>query len=80
MGYEVFAYIYSSILFSLYHTAMIGTWFSPLIFMICMVGLVGAGLIFNEIVKHCDNIYGSYLVHLGANIGINLIGAYLFLK
>lgn len=80
MGYEVFAYIYSSILFSLYHTAMIGTWFSPLIFMICMVGLVGAGLIFNEIAKRCDNIYGSYLVHLGANIGINLIGAYLFLK
>jgi membrane protease YdiL (CAAX protease family) len=80
MGYKMFAYIYSSILFSIYHTAMIGTWFSPLIFMICMVGLAGAGLIFNDIAKRCDNIYGGYLVHLGANIGINLIGAYLFLK
>lgn len=80
MGFKVYSFVYSSILFSLYHTTMILNWFSPLIFIICMVGLAGAGLIFNEIAKRCDNIYGSYLVHLGANVGINLIGAYLFYK
>lgn len=79
MGYKGYAFAFSSVLFSLYHTTMILNWFSPLVFVICMIGLTGAGLIFNEIVRRCDNIYGGYFVHVGANIGINLIGAYLFL-
>lgn len=78
MGYKTFAYTYSGIMFSLYHTAMIDSWFSPFVFIIIMAGLFVAGLVLAEINRRFDNIYGGLLIHIGANIGINLIGAYLF--
>lgn len=79
MGYKKYAYIFSSIAFAIYHWVMISTWFSHLIFALCMIALFVAGVIFNEIDRRSNNIYGGFLVHLGANLGINLIGAYLFI-
>lgn len=78
MGKKRYAYFFSSILFALYHIGIFGSWFSPVMVAFCIVGLVVAGLLFCEVDRRCDNIYGGWLIHLGANVGINLIGAYLF--
>jgi membrane protease YdiL (CAAX protease family) len=77
LGFKRFSYIFSSVLFSLYHIVMMNSWFSPQIFLLCLAGLIGAGLIFNELDKRCENILGGFFVHLGANLAINLIGVYL---
>ena len=77
LGFKRFAYIFSSILFSLYHISMMNTWFSPQMFLLCLVGLVGAGMIFNELDRRCENIWGGFFLHIGANLAINLIGMYL---
>jgi membrane protease YdiL (CAAX protease family) len=77
LGFKRFSYIFSSVLFSLYHIVMMNSWFSPQIFLLCLAGLIGAGLLFNELDRRCENISGGFFVHLGANAAINLIGAYL---
>ena len=77
-GEKVYAYLFSSVLFALYHIGIFGSWFSPCMLVFCVVGLVLSGIFFCEVDRRCQNIYGGWLIHLGANMGINLIGAYLF--
>jgi len=76
LGFKRFAYMFSSVLFALYHIAMMNSWFSPGIFLLCLVGLIAAGMLFNELARRCENILGGFFVHLGANLAINLIGMY----
>ncbi|MCL1903729.1 MAG: CPBP family intramembrane metalloprotease [Oscillospiraceae bacterium] len=78
MGYKRVAYIYSSLLFSLYHIFIIDRLFSLGIFIFLMCGLVAAGLIFNELSRRCKSVTGSLIVHISANIAINLVGVYYF--
>lgn len=73
-----YAYVFSSVLFALYHIGMFQSWFSGGMFLFCLIGLVAAGLVFCEIDRRYQSIYAGWLIHLGANIGINLIGAYFF--
>lgn len=80
MGYKWFAYIFSSVLFALYHTGMMISWFSVEMFVFCMFGLIVSGIIFGMLDKYCNNILGGFFLHLGANLAINLIGAYLMYK
>ena len=74
----VFAYSYSVVLFAVYHVTMLDGWFTPSIFVLCMAGLIAAGVLFNVIAEKCETALGSYFVHAGANLAINLIGAYFF--
>lgn len=77
-GHKAYAYWFSSVLFSLYHISIFQSWFSPPMVALCLMGLVGAGVFFCEVDRRYDNIYGGWLIHLGANVGINVIGAWLF--
>ncbi|MCL2632980.1 MAG: CPBP family intramembrane metalloprotease [Oscillospiraceae bacterium] len=77
-GYRKFAYVYSSLLFSVYHVFIMDDWFSPAMFILLLAGLVAAGLIFNELTKRCKSVFGSLIVHVSANLAINLIGVYYF--
>lgn len=78
LGYKRFSHIFSSILFSLYHVVMVGNWFSLPIFALCIIGLVLAGIFFNTLDTKGQGILGGLVTHIGANLAINLIGAYLF--
>ena len=69
-----FAYLFSSTVFSLYHVAMMVGWFSPLLFLLVMVGLTVGGILFNLLNEKLDTIYGSWLTHMFANFAINTIG------
>ncbi len=72
-----FAYIFSSLLFALYHTGMTSGWFSLPLFLLMLLGLFIGGTIFNYLNEKSENIYMSYLTHMCANFAINLIGMFL---
>jgi len=76
---RVFAYIFSALSFSLYHTAMMIGWFSPVLFALVMVGLAAGGVLFNFLNEKTDTIYCSWLTHMFANFAINTIG-FMLLK
>lgn len=73
-----FSYLFSAAAFSLYHIAIMTSWFSPLLFVLLIGSLFLAGLLFNWLNEKNDNIYSSWLVHMFANFAINTIGFILF--
>lgn len=75
---RAFAYIFSSLMFSLYHIAMMIGWFGLPVILISLAGLFAGGMIFNRFDESKENIYLSWLVHMFANFSINTIGFILF--
>lgn len=73
-----FAYIFSSIMFALYHIAMMIGWFDIPVIILALVGLFVGGLIFNRFDDKYNNIYLSWLIHMFANFATNTIGFILF--
>ena len=78
MDYKRYAYVYSSFLFAFYHVAVLNNALLPGMFIFCIAGLVGAGLIFNALAIRCKNITGSLIVHISANLALNLIVSFNF--
>ncbi len=73
-----FAYIVSAFLFTLYHIAIMGNWFSPILFALAMAGLFVGAIIFNYLNEKGGNIYNSWIVHMMANLSINTVGLIMF--
>ncbi len=73
-----FAYIFSSLMFALYHVAMMIGWFSIWVYLIIVAGLIAGGMIFNYINAKSKSIYTSWFVHMFANFAINTVGFILF--
>jgi len=73
-----FAYIFSSLLFALYHIAMMIGWFGVPVIIISLLGLFAGGMIFNRFDEKNENIYLSWLIHMFANFATNTIGFLLF--
>ena len=71
-------YLFSALTFAVYHVAIMSGWFSPLIFVLMILGLAVGGIIFNRIDDGADSIYPSWIIHLFANLGINTVGLILF--
>lgn len=72
------AYILSSISFAIYHIAIMTGWFSIILFILIMIGLVIGGCIFNYLDDKNENICNSWMTHMFANFAINTIGFILF--
>jgi membrane protease YdiL (CAAX protease family) len=72
------AYVFSAAAFSLYHVAIMSSWFSIYLFLLLLVSLFVAGLLFDRLNEKSRTIYPSWLVHMCANIAINTIGFILF--
>lgn len=73
------AYLFSSLLFSLYHTAMMIGWFSLPLFLLILVGLAVGGAIFNFLNEKYNTVFVSWIVHMFTNFAINTIG-FILLK
>lgn len=71
-------YIYSSVLFGLYHIAIFKTWFSPSIILLCLLGLITVGFLFNWLNTKSQNLINSWLVHIFADTAVILIGLKMF--
>ncbi|TCT20920.1 CAAX prenyl protease-like protein [Melghiribacillus thermohalophilus] len=78
-GNKTFAYIYSALLFSLYHLAIFAVWFDVSLLLLALVGLFSIGLIFNYLNTKSGNFLNSWIVHIMADIAIVSIGFYWFL-
>lgn len=67
------AYIFSSVLFAVYHIAMIGTSFPlPLLFLV-LIGLTIGGFIFDYVDETNETIYNSWIIHMFADFAIMTI-------
>ncbi|WP_220464469.1 CPBP family intramembrane glutamic endopeptidase [Paraliobacillus salinarum] len=73
-----FAYLFSAGLFSIYHVAIMIQWFNISLFILLIVSLFIAGILFNWLNERNENIYTSWFVHMAANFAINTIGFILF--
>lgn len=76
-GYRRFAWGFSAVAFALYHVCILDGWFHPFFFLLFTAGLTLGGLLFNALDRD-GSLWPSWLVHMGANLAINLIGLHLF--
>ena len=73
------ARIGSAILFALYHVSIMSGWFSPVLFILLIVGLSISALVLQYIADREGTIAASWLVHAFANLAINTIGTIMIL-
>ena len=73
-----FAYVFSSVMFAVYHVGMTSGWFNIFIYALAMLGLFVGACIFDFLNEKCENIYPSWMVHMCANFAINTVGFILF--
>lgn len=78
MKFKKIAYIYSSLLFALYHIAIFKSWFNPWLMALALTGLITVGFIFNFIDTKSRNFINSWIVHILADLAIVLIGMRMF--
>ena len=67
------AYLFSSVLFAVYHIAMIGTSFPLPLLLVVLIGLTIGGYIFDYVDVKSRNIYHSWMIHMFADFAIMTI-------
>lgn len=67
-----------SLFFAIYHIAIFLPWFDWPMLILAVAGLFIGGLIFQWINEKSGTIYPSWIIHIFADIGILLIGIYMF--
>ncbi len=77
-GYKILSYVFSSLLFAAYHVAIFKNWFSPVIFVISLVGLTVVALFFNLMNRKSKSIFNSWISHMLADCTIMVIGFMMF--
>jgi len=78
LGYRTFAYMFSALLFALYHIAIFQTWFTFSMTLLALLGLFIIALIFNWLNTKTNTFINSWIVHIMADLAIILIGFKLF--
>ena len=73
-----FAYLFSAVLFAVYHLGMVSGNGNPLIWGGALILLTAAGLILNALNERSGSILTSWLLHMCANLAINTVGFYVF--
>ena len=71
-------WLFSPVLFALYHGGMMCGMFHPFLLALLLVGLITGGLIFNALNARFGNLYPSWCVHMAADAAIMTVGAILF--
>lgn len=67
----------SALAFALYHVGMTAGWFSPVLFVLALLGLFVGGCLFNALDWHSERIWASWMLHFCANAAINTVGCIL---
>jgi membrane protease YdiL (CAAX protease family) len=71
-------WIMPSFLFAIYHVAIFLPWFEWPILLLAVAGLFIGGLLFQWMNKASGTIYSGWIIHISADIGVLLIGIYMF--
>jgi len=69
-----FSNLFSSISFALYHVFLMAGLFQIELYILSILFLVGAGILFNRLDRSSNSICPSWLFHFFANMGLNTIG------
>lgn len=72
-GYKQMAYVFSALLFALYHIGIFQTWFNDQITFLALVGLFMSGLGFAFLDRASGTIIYSWVAHAIADIALMLI-------
>lgn len=72
-----FAYLFSAAAFAIYHAGMLISMVPPLLFILALIALFFCGIMFNFLNARRERIWVSWLVHMGANLAINIVGMIL---
>ena len=72
------AYLYSSLLFGIYHIAIFKAWFNVGLVGLALIGLISIGFIFNWLDTKSKNFINSWIVHILADSAIIIIGLRMF--
>lgn len=72
------AYIFSSLLFSLYHIMIFKNWFIPSLFFLALSGLFIVGFFFCWMDTKSKNYLNSWIAHILSDVAIILIGMKMF--
>lgn len=72
------AYIYSSLLFAIYHIGIFKTWFNTGLVGLALIGLISIGFVFNWLDTKSKNFINSWIVHILADSAIIIIGLRMF--
>jgi membrane protease YdiL (CAAX protease family) len=78
LKYKKLAYIFSSMLFAVYHMGIFKNWFNIWLILLCLVGLFTVGIVFNWLNTKSKNFINSWLVHILADSAIIIIGMRMF--
>lgn len=78
LKHKKMAYLYSAILFGIYHIGIFKTWFNNEVIALSLFGLIGIGLVFGWLNTHNHNILNSWIAHALADLAIMLIGLSMF--
>jgi len=70
--------VFSALLFAIYHVTILIGWFSWSIFVLVFFGLFVGGLLFSWVNRKGKSIYNGWIMHMGADLSIVLIGLWLF--
>ena len=73
MGNLSFAYMFSALLFALYHISIIDSWFSPTISLYMILGLMVVGLFFDFLMQRAHTFAAPWFIHIAANLSINTV-------
>lgn len=68
-----YAYLFSSIMFSIYHVFMFTTSFPVPLIILSLIGLAIGGLIFNYVDDRDETMYNSWIIHMFADFAIMTI-------
>ena len=71
-------WVLPSFFFAIYHVAIFLPWFSLPILLLAVLGLWLGGLLFQWINEKSGTIFPSWTIHMCADIGVLLIGVYMF--
>jgi len=72
------AYIFSALLFALYHLSIFSTWFSGWILLFVLFGLFVSGCLFSFLYHKTGSIWSAWIAHIIADTAIVVIGYLLF--
>lgn len=67
------SYLFSSLIFAIYHISMIGSSFPILLLILSLIGLTIGGFIFDYVDDKNKNIYNSWIIHMFADFAIMTI-------
>lgn len=76
--HKMWAYILSSLLFSLYHLTIFSDWFGGVIVSCILWGLFLSGIFFAFLYTQTQSIWSAWIVHIFADSAIVVIGYLLF--